>query len=374
MSGRLLFIVNDSAFFVSHRLALAIAAKQAGYEVIVATGGGQCRDEITCAGLKYIRLPLSRGGMNPLAEARLLYSMVSLYWSVRPDLVHLVTIKPVLYGGILARLLRVPGVVAAISGMGYLFTDDHRSLVRYMVQGLYRFALGHRNSRIIFQNNSDKAALQDLGALRPGYDVLIPGSGVDLSVFTPAPLPEGVPLVVLPARMLRDKGVVEFIEAAQILRNRGVPWRFVLVGPADPDNPTAVPLVQLEAFQKDSVIEWWGYCDDMPSVFADASLVVLPSYREGMPKALLEAAAAGRAIVTTDAPGCRDVVEPEKNGLLVPVKEPEALASAIEQLLTDRERLVEMGRNSRKKAEDEFGIERVVEAHLHIYKILMDAI
>ncbi|SEL60746.1 Glycosyltransferase involved in cell wall bisynthesis [Ectothiorhodospira marina] len=290
----------------------------------------------------------------------------------QPDILHLVTIKPVLYGGIAARLLGVPGVVSAISGMGYLFTEGRSGLLQRLSRLMYRLALRHPHGRVIVQNEADRDALRAMGALREGADVLIPGSGVDLDVYSPSPIPSGdSPIVLLPARMLWDKGVGEFVEAARQLLEQGVKARFVLAGPYDPHNPAAVPEGQLQTWQAQGPVEWWGQQEDMPRVLAAASLVVLPSYyREGVPKALLEALACGRPVVTTDAPGCRDVVEPGKNGELIPVRDAAALARAIGELLSDRSRLEAMGRYGRLKAEREFGVERVVEAHLAIYRSL----
>ena len=371
MSSKILYIVNDPAFFLSHRLPIAVKAKQNGYEVVVATGPGEEVEDINAAGIRHYLLPLTRGGTNPLAELRLFVSIARFFRLEQPDLVHLVTIKPVLYGGVLARLMRVPAMVAAISGMGYLFTDRRREAARKFVEMFYRQALGHKNNRVIVQNQADRKALQTMGALSNNQDVLIPGSGVDLEEFSPSPLPDGTPLVVLPARMLWDKGVGEFVRAAEMLKKQGVEAHFVLAGGHDLQNPSGISLQQLEAWQAQGPVEWWGHCRDMPDVLARASIVVLPSYREGMPKTLLEAAAAGRAIVTTDAPGCRDVVESGKNGELVPIKDAQALAQVMGRLLADRKLLEEMGRRSREKAEAEFGVERVVAAHMEIYRTLL---
>lgn len=373
-SETLLFVVNDPAFFLSHRLPLGRAARDSGYEVIVATGPGDGVYTIQQEGMTHYPLPLTRSGTNPVGELRLLLAIGQLYRRIQPDIVHLVTIKPVLYGGIMARLSRVPGVVSAISGMGYLFTGDRSGPARRAAEMLYRLALGHSNSRVIVQNTTDRDALHDMGALKRDQDVLIPGSGVDLAVFRPVPLPEGEPLVVLPARMLWDKGVGEFVEAASLLRERGVNSRFALVGGHDESNPGAVPESTLKAWQQSGPVEWWGKQADMPGVLASASLVILPSYyREGVPKALLEALAAGRAVVTTDAPGCRDVIEEGRNGFLVPVRDAQALADVMEKILADPQRLQTMGEYGRAKAEREFGVDSVVEAHLQVYRALAEA-
>lgn len=363
--------MNDAAFFVSHRLVLAQAARAAGYRVVVATGPGQASQTIIDSGLEHRELPMTRSGTSPIAEVRLLFAIARLFRTVRPDLVHLVTIKPVLYGGILARVLRVPARVAAVTGMGYLFTESRKSLTRKIAEILYRLALNHPNGCVIFQNNEDWQYLVDIRALEKDQGTLIPGSGVDLATFQPTDLPEGPPIVLFPARMLWDKGAGEFVEAARALRGNGSTARFVMVGPCDPENPAAVSREQIESWQNEGIVEWWGARNDMPQVLASANLVVLPSYREGMPKVLLESAAAGRAVLTTDVPGCRDAIDPGRSGMLVPPQNAQALASAIEQLLADRTRLGEMGHAGRDLAKRIFGIDRVIDAHLTIYHDLL---
>lgn len=372
MPTSILYIINDPGFFISHRLPIAIEAKRLGYNVVVATAAGEKVKNIIASGFRYCHLPISRGSKNPLSELRLICSIIRLYISVRPDLVHLVTIKPVLYGGILSRILRVPAMVFAISGMGYLFTEKRHGWLRRIVEMLYRLALKHPNCKIIVQNIADQAVLRSIGALKREQDVLIPGSGVDLEEYRPSPLPKGPPIVMFPSRMLWDKGVGEFIVAARTLKEQGCKARFTLVGSYDPQNPAAVALQQLNKWKSEGQVEWWGHREDMPNVFAMSTLVVLPSfYREGVPKVLLEAAASGRAIITTDAPGCRDVVEPGINGELVPIKNAKALTDAIGKLLKDKEVLEVMGRRGRKIAETKFGIERVVADHMKIYKNLL---
>lgn len=371
MSHHVLYLVNDAAFFLSHRLALAEAARAAGFRVSVATGPSEATREIVAMGFEHTELPMTRSGTNPFNELRLLISIAKLFRSTRPDLVHTVTIKPVLYGGLLARLLRVPAIVAAVTGMGFLFTEQRNGPARRLAEVLYRVSLSHPNGRVILQNKDDWRNLVELRALQERQGVLIPGSGVDLDAFVPTPLPEGPPLVLFPARMLWDKGAGEFVEAARMLRARGSIARFVMVGPSDTGNPTAVGSEQLEAWQAEKNVEWWGARSDMPAIFARASLVVLPSYREGMPKVLLEATAAGRAIVTTDVPGCRDVIDSGKNGLLVPVRDAHALAGAIECLSSDRRRLEDMGRAGRQLAERSFGLEQVVASHMDVYDTLL---
>lgn len=369
---RILIVVNDLSFFLSHRLQIAVKAQRVGYEVFIVTPGSPNENEIEKAKLMHIAWPLSRGSMDPFRELNSLWALAQIFKKYRPDLVHLVTIKPMLYGGVLARLLRIRSMIAAVSGLGTLFVDlvGKRGAKQRLLEMAYRFAFGHKHCKVIVQNQDDLKTLKFMRALHSNQSVMIKGSGVDLERFNYSPLHTGTPLVILPARMLWNKGVGEFVEAAKILLSNEVNVRMALVGPYDPHNPEAVPLVQLEKWKEEGPVEWWGYREDMPDILAACHFVVLPSYREGIPKALQEAAAAGRAIVTTDAIGCREVVDHGLTGLLVPLRDSSALAEAIESLLSDFNRLEVMGQEGRKKAEEEFNIENVIDAHLEIYKEL----
>jgi glycosyltransferase involved in cell wall biosynthesis len=236
---------------------------------------------------------------------------------------------------------------------------------------VYGWALGHRNQAVIFQNPDDRDTLVAATGLPHSKVEMIRGSGVDLAQYTVAPEVAGVPVVLFPARLLADKGVFEFVAAARLLRAKGLAARFVLAGLMDTANPTSVTQAQLDAWLAEGVVEHWGYRSDMPQVLASATLVALPSYREGMPKALLEAAACGRAVVTTDVPGCRDAIEPSVTGVLVPVRAEEHLAHTIEQLLKQPEQRKAMAMAGRRLAEQEFDVRAVVEKHLAVYQRLL---
>ncbi len=370
---RLLITVNSAASLLSHRLPLALAAKAQGYEVHIATSSGLGVDAILAAGLIHHAIPLSRSGMNLVSELQTLIALVRLFVRVKPDIVHLVTIKPVLYGGIAARLVGVPGVVAAISGLGFVFmnTGLKVALVRTIAVQVYRLAFGKRNLKVIFQNPDDADTIIRATRLQRSKVAMIRGSGVDLSAFAATPLPAGVPVVAMAARLLRDKGVHEFVQAAILLRERGLEARFWLVGDPDPGNPTSVAHADMEAWRRSGAVELLGHRDDVAAVFAQSHIVVLPSYREGLPKVLLEAAACGRAVVTTDVPGCRDAIDVETTGLLVPPRDAGALADAIERLLSDAALCERMGRAGRQLAQSEFSIEKVVATHLDIYRGLL---
>lgn len=370
---RALFVVNYDWFFVSHRLGLGLALKERGFDVSVAALPSEARRKIEEAGLRFVPLPFEPGGRDPRHEARTLAAVTDLYRRERPDLVHQVTIKPVLYGSLAARALGVPAVVNAISGLGYVFierpgdTARHRAL-RAAVKATYRLALANPRARTIFQNPDDRGVFEQAGLVQRERTVLIRGSGVDTASFAPTPLPAGPPVVVLPARMLRDKGVGEFVEAARLVRRKRPEARFVLAGGADKQNPAGIPEAELNAWHQAGEIEWWGHRGDMPEVFAQAHLVVLPSYREGLPLALAEAAASGRACIATDVPGCREVVRAGETGWLVPPRDAAALAAAIEEALSRPEELSRRGQQGRIMAETELGKEAVIGRTLDVYR------
>jgi glycosyltransferase involved in cell wall biosynthesis len=293
----------------------------------------------------------------------------------RPDIVHGVTPKGVLYGGIAARISGVPAFVAAVSGQGYAFTDGERGLNRTIARWAWelssRYAFGHRNRRVIVQNSEDRLAILRRGLARPEQTVLLAGSGVDLPRLTALPLENKERMVLMPARMLRDKGVFEFATAARILRARHSQWRFVLAGSADHDNPSRVDERLLRQWHDEGILEWLGHVDNLLPLYAKASIVCLPSYREGMPKVLLEAAATGCAVITSDVTGCREAIECGVTGDVVPVRDALALANAIETLIEDPDRRLRYGRAGRDLARARFGIDRVIASTLNLYDELL---
>lgn len=373
MKKTILFVVNSPEFFLSHRLPIAIAAQSYGYDVHVATGGGFAVHKIQRMGLKHHTVSIARRRQNPLTEIGSILSLRQLFRHLRPDLVHLITIKPVLYGGIAARLTGISAVVAAVSGLGTVFVAQSVAAGprRILVSLLYRVAFRQRRLAVIFQNPDDRDGLLTIGALREDQVRMIRGSGVDLADYSYKPEPEGTPVVVMAARLLRDKGVYEFVEAARLLRSRGVSVVMRLIGAPDPGNPTSIEQVEMDAWSEEGVVELPGYRNDIALQYQAANIVCLPSYREGLPKGLVEAAACGRAVVTTDVPGCRDAIEPDSTGILVPVKNASALADAIQVLVEQPKRRLSMGKAGRELAEQAFNIDRIAEQHLRIYQELM---
>ncbi len=374
MSRTLMFVVNVDWFFLSHRLPIALEALRQGYQVHIATGLTDKLDELQRHGLVVHPLALDRSSAGLANAWRTMVELWRVFRAVRPDVVHLVTIKPVLLGGLVARLAGVPAVVAAVSGLGFVFMarGAKAAVRRWLVGGLYGVALGHHNLKVVFQNPDDRASLAKLAHLPDSKVEMIRGSGVDLTQYGHTPLPLGVPVVLLAARLLADKGVSEFVQAARLLKQKGVSARFCLVGSIDPANPASLADAELTQWANEGVVELWGQRSDMPEVLSSAHLVVLPSYREGLPKVLLEAAACGRAVVTTDVPGCRDAIDPGVTGVLVPVRNAAALADALKGLINDPARCQVMGNAGRALAESAFDVRQVVAAHLRIYQELID--
>ena len=367
---KILFVVNAPEFFVSHRLPLAVAAQESGYEVHVASADGEEVGAIKAHGFHHHVVGFARSGQNPLVELKTLASLVRLFRQVRPELVHLITIKPVLYGGLAARMAGVQGVVSAVSGLGTVFLSESRTakLRRWMISKLYKVAFKQKRLAVIFQNPNDRETLLALGALDIRDTRMIRGSGVALDDYPYVPEPEGKPVVVMAARLLRDKGVFEFVNAARLLRERSVEATLRLIGSADPGNLTSVTQEELQQWESEGVVELLGFRSDIAQQYAAANVVCLPSYREGLPKSLVEAAACGRAVVTTDVPGCRDAIIPDKTGLLVQVRDPVSLADAIQKLVENPELRNCMGSGGRALAQEEFAIEKIVDQHLKIYR------
>ena len=370
---RLLFIVNVDWFFVSHRLQIALEAIKQGYEVHIATTIINKLEFLESNGMIVhpLNLHRSRSGVGTIiSEFVEIYSIIRL---VAPDIIHLVTIKPVLFGGIAARLAGVSAVVSAVSGLGFVYVDKGLVAIvrRLAISLLYRLALRHPNQRIIFQNVDDQSQLTQLVKNSPDNSLLIHGSGVELSHYVQKPLPDGLPVVLLASRLIADKGVREFVAAAELINCSTIHARFVLVGDIDLLNPTSIQQKELDQWKINSVVELWGYCDNMAEVLASATIIVLPSsYGEGLPKILIEAAACGRAAITTDVPGCRDAIEDGVTGVLVPLGDAEALAIAISSLLDDPLRCLKMGQAGRRRAEKMFDDRQVVGEHMRIYEEL----
>lgn len=372
---KILYVVNDCNFFLSHRLSLAQQALLRGFEVHVAAPMSPCSNNIAKYGFIYHQIYLKRGQINPLKEVRTILSILRLYKRLKPDLLHHVTIKPVLYGSLVSSILKIPVVVNAITGMGYVFVGDGsvlKKIFRHFIIIMYKISFHSCHQKTIFQNSDDFNFFLNHDIIDKEQGVIIKGSGVDPSQYVFSPEPHGTSVVVLPSRMLWDKGVGEFVSAAVELKRRGVDARFILVGGVDLGNPASIPKEQLERWHRDGDVEWLGHRNDMLNIFFESSIVCLPSYREGLPRVLVEAAACGRAIVTTDVPGCRDIVCHEDNGLLVPAENSAALADAIQKLMENKDMRLRMGQRGRAIVKKEYSLNRIIKDTFTVYEELLN--
>lgn len=362
----LLYIVARAEYFLSHRLALAKEAKAAGYKVAVATTQFCEKDVGQLTGFKVFPTRFKRGGINPFTELKTILDLVWVFKKTQPSLIHNVALKPALYGSMIARFYKMP-TVNAINGFGYIFTSHHLKarLLRPLIKFAFRCILNHPSVHVIVQNQQDYHECQ---TLLPRCNLsLILGSGVDTKVFYPVPY-QGAFTFTLVARMLWSKGVGEFIEAAQhfVKNNPRKNVRFLLVGANDPENPESIPLDTLKKWQNEGVIEWLEHNNDIQGIYAQTHVAVLPSYREGLPKSLLEAMSCGLPIITTEAIGCRDIVD-DTNGIKVPVKNTEALVKAFERCIADPQMCEAMGKQGRIKTENMYSIDIINRQIIDIY-------
>jgi glycosyltransferase involved in cell wall biosynthesis len=370
---KVLFVVNCPIFFVSHRLPIAKKLIESGCEVHLAALGNEL-PIFKDIGISFHQVNLSRDGTNPLNEFKVIWQLFRLFKELQPNIVHLVTIKPYLYGGIAARLAKIPAVVSAVSGLGVVFITSglKAKLLRAVLYPLYKLAFGHKNQVVIFQNHDDADLLVNWGVVKPSKVKLIRGSGVDLTDYLYAPESEGTVLVTFAARLLADKGIREFIEASQIIQNKGVEAEFWIAGDVDEGNPASVTKKEVDTWRMLPNVKVLGFQIDIADLYQKSNIVCLPSYREGLPKSLVEAAACGRSVVTTDVPGCRDAIEPDVTGVLVPIRDSKALADAIEDLINHPQKRKQLGQSGRALAESAFAIEKIVDAHIQIYESLLN--
>ncbi len=372
----IVFLVTEDWYFWSHRVNLARAARDAGARVLVATRVATLGDEMRREGFEVVALPWSRRNHRLFDEVRALFAIRALYRRLRPDIVHHVAIKPVVFGGVAARLARHPAQVNAIAGLGYLETSRQvrARVLRPLFNGVLRFAWQGSNVHAIVQNPEDAAVLQShfLPAARVHT---IRGSGVDIAHFAPSAEPasgDGV-IATFVGRILWSKGVGEIVDAARVLRANGAAVQFRLVGDPDPENPESVPEATLRAWVDAGLVTWQRWSDDVPAAWRASHIALLPSYREGLPKSLLEAAASARAIVATDVPGCREIARDGVNALLVPPRDGRALADAVAKLAADSELRRRFGAKGREMVEREFAEAIIVAQTLTIYQQMLDA-
>ena len=364
----ILYLVTEDWYFWSHRLPVARAAREAGARVVVATRINDHAARIRAEGFDLIPVPFDRSGLNPVKDFKTLLAIRRIYRQVRPDLVHHVALKPALYGAVAAWMTGVPAVVNALAGMGFMFISDSLKvkLLRPVIKLAFRLLNNRRVSRLILQNGDDSSLFQrEMGVIANRIRV-IRGSGVDITRYRVEPEPATPPVAVCVSRMLWDKGIGELVEAARILKRRGTDIAIRLVGPTD-DNPASIPRADLDRWAAEGIVEVAGPSSDIPGEYARAHIAVLPSYREGLPKSLLEAAACGRPMVATDVPGCREVCREGETGLLVPLASTTELADALESLATRPDLRHAMAVAARNAAETEFAEDIIAAQTLDLY-------
>lgn len=370
---KVLLFANTEWYLYNFRLPLAESLRDAGHEVVLVSPPGKYADLLVARGFRHVALPFSRQGINPAAELATIARLHALYRDERPDLVHHFTIKCVLYGSIAARLSGRRNVVNAVPGLGHVFVDPglRPFLLRPLVKMLYRFAL--RGTEVIFQNPDDRDSFLASGLLKRGSTHLIRGSGVDLGRFRPAARASDRAeiRVLFAGRLLTSKGVAEYVEAARLASARMPHLRFVAAGEPDPGNPASCSAQTLQRWKQEGYVQFVGHSDDMAGLVMDSDMAVLPSHGEGLPRFLLEAAAAGLPLVAADVPGCREIVRHGVNGFLVPVRDARALADAILALAGDPGLRARFGAESRRIAATEFTQEVVVRRTLEVYRLAL---
>ena len=367
---RLLFMFTEDWAFAALFLDRAVAAKNAGYEVAVHVRCSEHRAVIEQAGLQVIPHNISRSGLNPFRELLSVLQLIKVFRSFRPDVIHLIALKPIVLGSLASSFYPKAKVVNAPVGMGYLFasSDMRARIARPLVKTVLKSTLGRKRSMTIIENSDDRSSLLEGGFLHDDQIVLIRGTGVNLDVFRPTAEPDGPKIVVLIARMLRDKGVYEFVESARIIRRTQPTVSFWLIGDADPGNPASLTTQQLQEWNDEGIVKWFGYRTDVAELLTQVHIVCLPSYREGFGKVFVEAGAALRAVVATDVPGCREAVEHDINGLLVEPKNPQALADALSRVLTDDQLRLRLAKEGRRRAEYEISSATVNTQTLDVYQ------
>ena len=358
---KILFIIVEDRYFLSHRLHLAQYAIKKGYQVGLLCKISKHKEFLENEGIQVFDWSLVRGSFNLFFEIKAIYEILITLLKFAPDVLHAVALKPVIYASFASKLVFLKSRVFALGGLGFIFSSDKilAKLLRPLIVLVLKFTFSGNKSRLIIQNIDDKRTLINLKVIRDEKIDLIKGAGVDMKIFSFIKEPSQIPEVILPARLLWDKGVGEFVLAADILKKRGINAKFTLLGETDPHNPECIPDDQIEDWKKEGAVDVAGFQDDMAKCIQNCAVVCLPSYREGLPKSLLEAASCGRPIVTTDVPGCREIVQDGVNGYLVPSKNPDLLAEALSRLLTDRKLREVMGLKGREFVERGFSAEIV---------------
>lgn len=373
---RILFVITEDWYFMSHRLFLAKYAISQGYEVSLLTKISIHKEEIESYGIHLFDWPISRRSANIFTELKSLLTLLKVIQKFKPNIIHSVALKPILYGGICAKICKIPVRVFAFAGLGYVFSSSQflAKTFQPIIILVMRFLLKNKFSTLIMQNKDDQSIFLQKNIVLKSQICIIRGAGVDLKLFSVSKNLTQPPIVLLPARLLRDKGIEDFVRAATILKKDRFNARFVIAGREDPSNPEAIDKATLKKWKNSNIIELWGHIDDMAGALKKSSIVCLPSFREGLPKALLESASCGKPIVTYDVPGCRDVVTDKLNGFLVEFRNIVDLSNAIKKLLLNQSLRESMGNAGRELVKKYFSQEEIAKQTELLWKSKLKAL
>lgn len=358
---RILFVISEDWYFMSHRLFLAKYAISQGYKVSLLTKATIHKKEIESYGIHIVDWPISRRSANIFSELKSIFVLLKVIKNFKPDIIHSVALKPILYGAFCAKICKIPVRIFAFAGLGYIFSSSQflAKVLRPIIVLIMKFLLKNKHSTLVMQNKDDQNIFLQENIVLKSQICIIKGAGVDLKLFSVSKNITQPPIVLLPARLLRDKGIEDFVKAATILKKDGLNARFVIAGREDPSNPESVDQAFLEKLKESNIVELWGHIDDMAGVLQRVSVVCLPSFREGLPKALLEAASCGKAIVSYDVPGCREVVINKVNGFLVEFRNIIGMSDAVKTLLLNNSLRESMGNEGRRLVIKHFSQEEI---------------
>lgn len=373
---KLFIVVSEDWSFLLHRISLALSAIEAGYDVTLLTKVSKFEEKIKEKGINVININFSRSSKSPLADLFNVIKLICIFKKEKPDVIHNVAVKTILIGSIAALFNKETVVVNAFTGLGYVFSSNQfqARLIRLFIKPVFKLVMRRRNYWTIFQNLDDMNLFNQQGLIVSKRSALIRGSGVDTNEYLQTIDKNTTPVVMLVSRMLWSKGIGEFVEAARRAYEQNMEAKFVLVGDIDPDNPMSIPISTLNKWTSEGYVTWQGHSDNMPETLSSASIVCLPSYREGLPKSLLEAAALGRPLIATDVPGCREIVKNGENGILVKLKDVDSLYNAIKMLTENDEMRRAMGQKSRLLVETELSAEIINAQTIKLYKTALDFI
>ena len=373
--NKLFFIVSEDKSFWSHRLSLALSAIDAGYDVKLVSNFNKLESKIKNRGVNVININFVRSSKHPFTDLKNIFKLIFILRKEKPDIIHNVALKTILIASIAGLFSKKMVIINAFTGLGYVFSSDqlHAKLIRFFIKPIFKLLFRRSNYWTIFQNPDDMNLFERLGLINLNQSTLIRGSGVETNKFIQSDDLNKIPVVMLASRMLWDKGVGEFVKVAKRAYKNKINAEFMLVGGIDNDNPMSIPLSTLKQWVSNGDVQWEGHSDNMPDMLASASIVCLPSYREGLPKVLLEAAAIGRPLIASDGPGCREIVRDKYNGLLVKMRDADSLYEAVLMLVNNRKMRETMGRNSRTLVETELSTTIINTQTIELYRRVVNA-